>query len=149
MTLGKSAGFSRQIQMPIRHWYHKDRTSAIDHENEGEAEMNTKKIIIAACIGLALFIAVPVASVSAQDCYYCNPLLFPLAVAGAVVGTAAAIVTAPFCPYCGPYYYSPPAPVYYGPAHYAPGPYPHHKAWVRGHYNRNGAWVPGHWRYID
>jgi hypothetical protein len=115
--------------------------------------MNARKMIITACIGLALFITVPATSVNAQDCYYCNPLLFPLAVAGAVVGTAAAIATAPFCPYCGPYYYGPPAPAYYAPpapAHYyGPGPYPHHRAWVRGHYDRYGAWVPGHWRYID
>jgi hypothetical protein len=110
--------------------------------------MNAGKIIIAACIGLTLFIAVPVTNVNAEDCYYCNPLLFPFAVAGAVVGTAAAIVTAPFCPYCGPYY-APPAPVYYAPAYAPAGQYPHHRAWVRGHYNRYGAWVPGHWRIID
>jgi hypothetical protein len=110
--------------------------------------MNARKIIILASIGLALFILVPTQSANAQpDCYYCNPLLFPFAVAAAVVGTAAAIATAPFCPYCGPYYYGypypPPAPVYYRPAPYPYGP----RVWVRGHYDRYGQWVPGHWRY--
>ncbi|MGA2937440.1 MAG: hypothetical protein ABSF52_10130 [Syntrophobacteraceae bacterium] len=105
--------------------------------------MNTRKIVILACIGLALFMIVPATPANAQ-CYYCNPLLFPFAVAAAAVGTAAAIATAPFCPYCGPHYYyaPPPAPVYYG----APPPYPA-RVWIRGHYNRYGAWVPGHWRH--
>ncbi len=106
--------------------------------------MKTRSIIIIASVGLALFMIFPTTGANAEYCYYCNPLLFPLAVAGAVVGTAAAIVTAPFCPYCGPYYYAPPpppAPVYYRPAPYG------YRAWVRGHNNRNGEWVPGHWRY--
>ena len=64
--------------------------------------MNARKIIVLASIGLALFMIAPTTGARADDCPYCNPLLFPLAVAGAVVGTAAAIVTAPFCPYCGP-----------------------------------------------
>ncbi len=116
--------------------------------------MNVRKIIVLASIGLALFMVVPTTGARADGCYYCNPLLFPLAVAGAVVGTAAAIVTAPFCPTCGPYYYGyyGPAPVYappYPPA-YAPAYYgAQHRVWVRGHYNRNGAWVPGHWRHGD
>jgi hypothetical protein len=109
--------------------------------------MKVRKILILVSIGLALSMVVSTTSANA-DCYYCNPLLFPFAVAAAAVGTAAAIVTAPFCPYCGPgpYYYPPaPAPVYYG----APGPPPpyHARVWVRGHYNRYGQWVPGHWRY--
>jgi len=105
--------------------------------------MNTRKIIILASVGLALFMVVPAAPANAEECYFCNPLLFPFAVAAAAVGTAAAIVTAPFCPYCGPgYYYAPaPAPVYYSPPPYR------YRAWVRGHYDRYGAWVPGHWRY--
>jgi len=66
-------------------------------------------------------------------------------VAGAVVGTAAAIVTAPFT---YPAYYGPP-PAYYAPApaYYAPGPYRGETVWIRGHYNRDGYWVPGHWRH--
>jgi hypothetical protein len=106
--------------------------------------MNTRKIIILASIGLALFMVVPTTPANAEDCYYCNPLLFPFAVAAAAVGTAAAIATAPFCPYCGPYpyYYAPaPAPVYYSSPPYRT------KVWIRGHHNRYGAWVPGHWRY--
>ena len=104
--------------------------------------MNARKIIVLVSIGLALFMIFPATGARADECYFCNPLLFPLAVAGAVVGTAAAIVSAPFCPTCGPYYYAPaPAPVYYGPPPYRQG------AWIRGHYNRYGAWVPGHWRY--
>jgi len=107
--------------------------------------MTIKKIIILASIGLALFMLVPTGSANAQECYYCNPFLFPFAVAAAAVGTAAAIVTAPFCPYCGPYYYAPPPPA---PVYYRPGPYPYrYRAWVRGHYNQYGQWVPGHWRY--
>jgi hypothetical protein len=105
--------------------------------------MNVKKIMVTASVGLALFMFFPSVSANAQECYYCNPLLFPFLVAGAAVGTAAAIVTAPFCPYCGPYYY-PPAPA---PAYYAPPPPRPHRVWVRGHYNSHGAWVPGHWRY--
>ncbi len=104
--------------------------------------MNMKKIIVVASIGLALFMIFPSARANADECYFCNPLLFPFAVAAAAVGTAAAIATAPFCPYCGPYYYAPaPAPVYYGPPPY------HHRVWVRGHYNSRGEWVHGHWRY--
>src|SRR5271157_4073594 len=100
--------------------------------------MNTRKIVILASIGLALFMIVP-ATPAHADCYYCNPLLFPFAVAAAAVGTAAAIATAPFHPFYGPYYYPPPppapayyspppAPAYYGPAparaYYSPAPYP-------------------------
>jgi len=134
--------------------------------------MHTRKIIILASIGLALFMIVPTTPVNAQDCYYCNPLLFPFAVAATVVGTAAAIATAPFCPCCGPPYYGPPppAPVYHGPpppppAYYGAPPPPAayygaprqapaysgdppygYRAWVRGHYDQHGVWVPGHWR---
>ncbi|MGA2732867.1 MAG: hypothetical protein ABSG35_09770 [Syntrophobacteraceae bacterium] len=125
--------------------------------------MNTRKIIILASIGLALFMIVPATPANAQGCYYCNPLLFPIAVAAAVVGTAAAIATAPFCPYCGPSYYGapppppvhysappPPPPAYYSgppaaPAYYGAPPYGY-RVWIRGHYNKAGAWVPGHWR---
>jgi len=120
--------------------------------------MKLRKIIILTCIGMSLFMLFPITSANAQDCYYCNPLLFPFAVVGAAVGTAAAIVTAPFCPYCGPYYggpppppayYSPPPAAYYGspaPVYYSPPAY-HHRVWIRGHYNSYGQWVPGHWRY--
>ena len=71
--------------------------------------------------------AVPLATATAQ--YYppppCSPfpLFWPFCVAGAVVGTAAAIVTAPFWILTPPpYYYGrpPPPPPYYGPRYYPP-----------------------------
>ena len=74
--------------------------------------------------------ALPLSAAKAQ--YYgppCNPfpLTWPFCLAGAVVGTAAAIATAPFRavaggPYYGYYgqpYYPPPAP-YYPPRYYGP-----------------------------
>ena len=86
-------------------------------------------------IGLA---ALPLSAAKAQ--YYgppCNPfpLTWPFCLAGAVVGTAAAIVSAPFRAVAGqPYYYPgygpPPAPYYpapaapsYAPGYYQPPPY--------------------------
>ncbi len=61
-----------------------------------------------------------------------NPLLWPVCVAGAVVGTAAALVTAPFWLVTGPPppswygFWGPPYPVppYYGPRYYPPPPAP-------------------------
>jgi hypothetical protein len=77
-------------------------------------------------IGLA---ALPLSAAKAQ--YYgppCNPfpLTWPFCIAGAVVGTAATIATAPFRavaagPYYGYGYYPPPAPYY--PPRYYPPPY--------------------------
>jgi len=104
--------------------------------------MNATKIVILASIGLALFMLAPTTPANAE-CDYCNPLVFPFAVAAAAVGTAAAIVAAPFCATCGPYYYPPPVPA---PVYYAPPPAYRARVWVRGHYDRYGAWVPGHWR---
>jgi hypothetical protein len=85
------------------------------------------KRIISVCMGTALFVLalIPIHAANADDCVYCNPLLYPFAVAGAAVNGAVTIATAPF------------QPVYY--TH-------HYKVWVAGHYNRNGRWVPGHWR---
>lgn len=104
--------------------------------------MNTKKMIVFAAIALACLMIVPAVPAQAQ-CY--NPLLLPFAVVGAAVGTAAAIATAPFCPYCAPVYAAPPppAPVYY----YRPAPAYYPGMWVPGHYTPYGAWVPGHWLY--
>ncbi len=48
--------------------------------------MKLRKIIILTCIGMSLFMLFPITSANAQDCYYCNPLLFPFAVVGAAVG---------------------------------------------------------------
>ena len=73
----------------------------------------------------AAIAALPLASAKAQYYYPCNafPLTWPFCVAGAAVGTAAAIATAPFgYPY---YYYG--YPYYYAPTYYH----------VRHHYRRH------------
>ena len=96
--------------------------------------MPTQRILISAAlaplfaVGLA---ALPLSAANAQ--YYgppCTPfpLTWPFCVAGAVVGTAATIATAPFRAVAGgPYgygygYYPPPAP-YYPPRYYGAPPY--------------------------
>jgi uncharacterized membrane protein YbhN (UPF0104 family) len=90
--------------------------------------MRIRRIAILAAFA-AGFVAAPLSAPRAQ--YYYPPCAFPLAwpfcAAGAIVGTAATIVTAPFWllsgappPYYG-YYYPPPR--YYGPAYYPPPPY--------------------------
>ncbi|MGV8075107.1 MAG: hypothetical protein AB2L11_11190 [Syntrophobacteraceae bacterium] len=101
--------------------------------------MKTMKIISLVCISLALCMVFTTAKAQAQCCYYFNPLLFPFAVAGAIVGTAATIVTGVlpgpvyhYPAYGGPYHAPPPA--YYGPRvyyHYGSGRY-------GGHYYRHG-----------
>ncbi len=100
--------------------------------------MSMKKRIVIAAVALAFWTIMTSAPAKAQCCY--NPLLLPFAVAGAALGTAAAIVSAPFQPY---YAYSPapPPPYYYAPAPYAA------RAWVPGHYTPYGNWIPGHWIY--
>jgi hypothetical protein len=71
--------------------------------------------------------ALPLSAARAQ--YYgppCTPfpLTWPFCVAGAVVGTAAAVVSAPFRAVAPPYYYGPPPPRYYAPPPpYYPPPY--------------------------
>ncbi len=91
---------------------------------------------------------------NAQDCCF-NPLALPFMVAGAVVGTAAAITTGilgfPYYAYGAPYYgasyYGPtyydygyygPGPVYYGPRYFGPryyGPRYHgHRYYGHRHY---------------
>jgi hypothetical protein len=76
----------------------------------------------------AMLAVLPLATAKAQ--YYgppCTPfpLTWPICVAGAVVGTAAAVVSAPFRAAAGyPYYYgAPPAPYYRPPPPYYPPPY--------------------------
>ena len=100
-----------------------------------------KKITVFAVLVFAFFMTMPAAPAKAQ-CYGCNPLLLPFAVLGAAVGTAAAIASAPFCPYCAPAY-GPPPPAYY----YHPAPVYYPRFWVPGHYTPYGGWVPGHWAY--
>ncbi|HLY44586.1 MAG TPA: hypothetical protein VKQ73_03330 [Stellaceae bacterium] len=53
------------------------------------------------------------------------PLFWPFVAGAAVVGTAAAIATAPFRPFYRPYYYGPPA-AYYPPPPYYYGPRPYY-----------------------
>ena len=82
-------------------------------------------VIIAAVVA-----ASPVAPVQAQYYYpVCtpNPLSWPFCVAGAAVGTAAAIVSAPFVAATGrPYYY-------YGQPYYGASPYRRSYAVGDGH----------------
>jgi hypothetical protein len=72
--------------------------------------------------------ALPFSTAKAQ--YYgppCTPfpLTWPFCIAGAVVGTAAAVVSAPFRAVAAPPYYYGPAPAryYYPPPPYYPPPY--------------------------
>jgi hypothetical protein len=109
--------------------------------------MKAIKVISVVCIGLALLLVIAARSAQAQYYYPFNPLLLPFYVAGAAVGTAAAIVTGvvpgPYYPYprsYGPAYYAP------APVRYAPGPYYSRSTWIPAHYNRYGRWIPGHWR---
>ena len=90
--------------------------------------MRIHRMTISAAFAAALA-ALPVSIAKAQYFAPCSPfpLFWPLCVAGAVVGAAATIVTAPFWVLTGapPYYYG-----YYGqpfyapPAYYAPRYYP-------------------------
>jgi hypothetical protein len=110
--------------------------------------MKRKGLILG--ISLVLFLVVTTVDAQARRCHYYNPAFVPLAVAGAVVGTTAAITAAVLPPpvraypvYRGPVYpVGPPPPR----AYYAPRPYYAGPVWVPGHYNRYGAWIHGHWR---
>jgi len=104
--------------------------------------MKRKGLVVS--ISLVLLLVLTTADVQARGHHH-PPFFLPFAVAGAVVGTVAAITTAvvpvPVYPaYSGPVYYAP-APGYYGP-----GPVYSRPVWIPGHYNRYGYWVPGHWR---
>ncbi len=86
--------------------------------------MSIRRIAISALFA-AMLAVLPFSAAKAQYYYPpCNPfpLSWPFCIAGAAVGTAAAIATAPFG---GPYYYGYP---YYAPAYYYP---------VRRHYRRH------------
>jgi hypothetical protein len=101
--------------------------------NRGAPPMLFQRIAISAVLAAGLA-ALPVAAAKAQ--YYgppCTPfpLTWPFCVVGAVVGTAATVVSAPFRAVAAPpYYYAPPpAPYYppppaYPPPAYNPAPYP-------------------------
>ncbi|MGC8495145.1 MAG: hypothetical protein ACP5SH_25790 [Syntrophobacteraceae bacterium] len=101
--------------------------------------MNTKKMLLFAAIAVTLLMLAPAPRAQAHGCY---PLWLPFAAAGAALGTAAAIASAPFYPYYGygPAYYAPPPPPAY---YYQPAP----RYWLPGHYTPYGAWIPGHWVY--
>ena len=75
---------------------------------------------LAISAALAATVAVLPLAAKAQYYYPCNPfpLTWPFCIAGAAVGTAAAIVTAPFRAAAGPYYtYPQPAYGYSGGGH--------------------------------
>ena len=89
--------------------------------------MRVRRIVMSAAFAIELA-ALPFSTAKAQYYEPCSPfpLALPFCVAGAIVGTAATIATAPFWVLSGmpPYgYYAPPyypAPNYYAPAYYAP-----------------------------
>jgi hypothetical protein len=93
--------------------------------------MRLSRIALPAVFAAALA-ALPISGARAQYYYGppCTPfpLTWPFCVAGAVVGTAAAVVSAPFRAAAGyPYYYGyyppryyPPPPPYYGAPYYGP-----------------------------
>ena len=89
--------------------------------------MYLRRIAVLAAFAAGL-VALPLATAKAQYYYspWCNPfpLTWPFCIAGAAVGTAAAIVTLPFralAPPPYPYAYYPP-PAYYSPRSLAPPP---------------------------
>jgi hypothetical protein len=92
--------------------------------------MRIRRIAVLAAFAAGLA-ALPLATAKAQ--YYppyppCSPfpLFWPFCVAGAIVGTAATIVAAPFVALTGapPYYYGYDGRPYYPPPYYAPRYYP-------------------------
>ena len=84
--------------------------------------MRIRRISVSAAFAAGLA-ALPLATAEAQYYPPCSPfpLFWPFCVAGAVVSTAAAIVTAPFWLLAPPpYYYGRPPPPFYGPRYYPP-----------------------------
>lgn len=88
--------------------------------------MRIQRTAILAVFALAAA-ALPLTAAKAQYYYPCNPfpLFWPFCAAGAVVGAAATVATAPFRAVAGPYYYRPYyyPPPYYGYGYYPPGYY--------------------------
>jgi hypothetical protein len=99
----------------------------------GRPPMRIRRIAVSAAFAAGLA-ALPLATAKAQYYPPCSPfpLFWPFCLAGAIVGTAATIVTAPFVAltappyyygyYRRPYYAPPPyyAPGYYAPRYYGP-----------------------------
>jgi len=90
--------------------------------------MRIRRIAVSAAL-TAVLVALPLATAKAQYYPPCSPfpLFWPFCLAGAVLGTAATIVAAPFValtapPYYYGYYGRPyyPPPPYYAPGYYAP-----------------------------
>jgi hypothetical protein len=80
------------------------------------------RIAISALFAAALA-ALPLSAAKAQYYYPCNPfpLSWPFCIAGAAVGTAATIATAPFAAAAGyPYYYYGYPNYYYSSGYYYP-----------------------------
>lgn len=91
--------------------------------------MEWKRMAVSAALVLGVAL-LPLSRAEAHRHHHGFPLLLPFVAGAAVVGTAAAIATAPFravapAPYYPAYYYGPPAAPYYAPApaYYAPGYY--------------------------
>jgi hypothetical protein len=87
------------------------------------------KRAVAAVLLAGAVASVPIHSALAWRHHHGGLFFLPFAVAGAVVGTAAAIATAPFAALAGPPAY--PAPYGYGPAPY---PYAAPPAYGPGYY---------------
>jgi hypothetical protein len=83
-----------------------------------ETPMQIRRIAVSAAFAAGLA-ALPLSAAEAQYYPPCSPfpLTWPFCVAGAVVGTAATIVTAPFRALAPPYYYQPPPYAYPGWRH--------------------------------
>src|SRR5439155_12362152 len=98
-----------------------------------ETPMPIRRIAVAAILAAALA-ALPLTRVRAQYYPPCNPfpLSWPFCIAGAAVGTAAAIATAPFYAVAGAPYYYYGQPYYYDPAY----SYPVRRHRKRRHYRQ-------------
>jgi hypothetical protein len=87
--------------------------------------MRIRRIAVSAALAAALA-ALPFATAKAQYYPPCSPfpLFWPFCAAGAIVGAAATIVTAPFVALTAPpYYYRYYGRPYYPPPYYVPGYY--------------------------
>ena len=85
----------------------------------------------------AALAALPMTAANAQYYYPCHPfpLTWPFCIAGAAVGTAATIATAPFRAAAYPYYSGYPYYNYYGqPYYYGAGYYYPRRAYRRHHH---------------
>ena len=95
--------------------------------------MNWKQTGLSAAI-VATVVAAPFADADAHRRR--GPGIWPFVAGAAVLGTAAAIATAPLRAVAPPYYYS---PYYYPPGYYAPSYY--------GYYGAPGYYAPGYYGY--